>query len=150
MKIIAHHGSKKHQHHHSTPFTSTTSTPFATCLRQKNRPSDWPILTKSSSINPREVIAGVPTRRPLGFIALLGWKHQIFLLGNYQYFIGWSPRPSNSHHQDDYILQRYFGLLYLCWVVSAQAHSFTRPHESEVNTSNGCGTHIQRIQHIDM
>ena len=33
-------------------------------------------------------------------------------------------------------------------LVSAQAHSFTRPHESEVNTSNGCGTHIQTYGHV--
>ena len=33
-------------------------------------------------------------------------------------------------------------------LVSAQAHSFTRPHESEVNTSNGCGTHIQTYRHV--
>ena len=33
-------------------------------------------------------------------------------------------------------------------LVSAQAHSFTRPHESEVNASNGCGTHIQTYRHV--
>ena len=54
---------------------------------------------------------------------------------------------AGSQNSSSATMQRYFGLLYLCWVVSAQAHSFTRPHESEVNTSNGCGTHIQ---HIDM
>lgn len=84
---------KKNQHHHLTPFTSTTST-FATCLRQKNCPSDWPILTKSSSINPREVIAGVPTRRPLGFIALLGWKTSGFLLETTSILLGGPPGPA--------------------------------------------------------
>ena len=40
-----------------------------TCPRWSTR--YWPIFTKSSSINPRDVMAGVPTRKPLGFIALL-------------------------------------------------------------------------------
>ena len=35
-------------------------------------PGRCPIFTKSSSISPREVMAGVPTRKPLGFMALLG------------------------------------------------------------------------------
>ena len=73
---------KKHINIIINPIYINNINTFRHLLASDFHPSDWPILTKSSSINPREVIAGVPTRRPLGFIALLGWKrggkHQIF------------------------------------------------------------------------
>mmetsp|Transcript_47037 Transcript_47037/g.147400 ORF Transcript_47037/g.147400 Transcript_47037/m.147400 type:complete len:265 (-) Transcript_47037:765-1559(-) len=42
-------------------------------------PMNSPMRTKSSSMSPREVMAGVPTRRPLGFMALLS-PGMVFLL----------------------------------------------------------------------